>query len=564
MSQNYDRNVIEEKESRLRKMKRKVSESIETEAKDIISDLTHLSYDSVMELINNRQSCLLKEVLDHSFKDINLKNDDSLLMRASKVGDEECAKLLIAYGADMSFVSHYSGHTALSLACCYGHESIVNLLLEEGVDVNLPEDRLPIVEACRSGYTGVVSLLLKKGALINQCLHLLCKDEACFMLEYDDDPHYHDGPNALMAACDLGDIELVQFLLDQGADVCACLTDAVGDIDGLTPIAFASRSYHWDVVKLLVARGVDINETLGERAAKYHSSPLMYACAQGNIDVVKELLGLGADINDILLDYDGTPPDSSLTSASAHGHLDLVKFILTHEEFIPVQDTYTAVDTVPFALVKACEGKHMDTIAELRSHISDLNALTALGSSVLSIASAGGNVETVKLLLEMGAAVDVPATAGVAALTQACFCNRYEVAKLLLEHGASADAKDYQGRTPLLMAVCRSWGYSPRLPLEPLITLLVEHGADVNAVDKDGKTTLMTCVTNRLNVSVVKLLLDYGTDVTAKNREGKTVLDLLQGGAAKYHKHRGELIALFKEYEESNRKANLSNMPVLK
>ena len=280
--------------------------------------------------------------------------------------------------------------------------------------------------------------------------------------------------------------------------------------------------------------------------------------------MVKELLGLGADINDILLDYDGTPPDSSLMSASAHGHLDLVKFILTHEQFVFGQDTYTAADTIPLAFVKACEGKHMDIIAELRNHISDINALSVLGMSKLSVASAGGNVEAVKLLLEMGAAVDAPATAGGAAMLQACFSNRCEVAKLLLEHGASVDAKDYQDRTPPLMAVCRSWGYSPRLPLEPLITLLVEHGADVNAVDKDGKTMLMTFVTNRLNVAVVKLLLDYGADVTAKNREGKTVLDLLQGGAAKYHKHRGELLALCKEYEESNRKGNLSNMPPLK
>ena len=194
-------------------MKRKLSESIETEAKETISDHKPSSYEFVMELINNRQSSLLKEVLDNLFTDINLKNDDSLLMRASKVGDEECVKLLIAHGADVSFVSHYSGHTALSLACCYGHESTVKLLLEEGVDVNLPADHLPIVEASRSGNTGVVDMLLKKGAQINQCLHLLCKDEACFMLEYDDDPHYHDGPNALMAACDLSDTELARFCL---------------------------------------------------------------------------------------------------------------------------------------------------------------------------------------------------------------------------------------------------------------------------------------------------------------------------------------------------------------
>ena len=545
-----------EKESRLRKMKRKLSETIESDDKEATSVIKPPSFDSIMELINNRQSSVLKDVLDHSFADINFKNDDSLLMRACMLGNVECAERLLALDADVSFVSHYSGHTALTLACLHGQEAIVKLLLEEEVDVNLPGGHLPVVEASKSGNIGVVDILLEKGARINQCLHLLCKDEACFMLEYDDDPHYHDGPNALMVACDQGDIEMVRFLLDHGADIGACLTQAVGEIEGFTPIAFASRSYHWNVVKLLVANGVDINETLVNGEAKYHSSSLMYACAQGDIDVVKELMNLGADINAFLIDFEGNAtPDSPLMSASAHGHLGLVKFVLTHEQFIRDEVKYTAFDTVPLAFVEACEGKHDDVITELRGRIGDINALTPLDLSMLSVASEGGKVEAVKTLLDMGAAVDT-------ALINACYSNRYDVAELLLEHGASVDAHD--GQTPL-MALCPSWSHRPRLPLEPLITLLVEHGADVNAVDRDGKIILMYCVTNEhLSVSVVKLLLDYGADVSVRDREGKTVLDLLKSSAAEYHKHQGELITLFKEYEESNRGDKLSCVPVLK
>ena len=105
------------------------------------------SFDYMMELINNNQINELNEALK-SIAGINLKNDDSLLMRACKVGDEECVRLLLSHGADLSSVSHYSGHNALSLACLHGHSSIVELLLEHGADISLPMNHLPFIEAC--------------------------------------------------------------------------------------------------------------------------------------------------------------------------------------------------------------------------------------------------------------------------------------------------------------------------------------------------------------------------------------------------------------------------------
>ena len=115
-------------------------------------------------MINNRQSDKLKTCLENSFTDVNLRNDDSLLMKACKVGDIDCIQLLITHGADISFVSHYSGHTALTLASFHGYESIVKLLLEHGAEINPETGLLPLVEACKAGNLDVAELLLNSGA----------------------------------------------------------------------------------------------------------------------------------------------------------------------------------------------------------------------------------------------------------------------------------------------------------------------------------------------------------------------------------------------------------------
>ena len=149
-------------------MKRNMYTSlVEVENLSSISPKISMSFDYFSELINNRQSDQLKTCLENSFKDVNLKNDDSLLMKACKVGDEECVKLLIAHGADVLFVSHYSDHTALSLACRFGNVSIVQFLLEHGAVIYPATGFLPLVEACEDGNIGVVELLLNSGARVD-------------------------------------------------------------------------------------------------------------------------------------------------------------------------------------------------------------------------------------------------------------------------------------------------------------------------------------------------------------------------------------------------------------
>ncbi|OUM65345.1 hypothetical protein PIROE2DRAFT_27305, partial [Piromyces sp. E2] len=58
------------------------------------------------------------------------------------------------------------GNTPLIEACRIGDWKIVNLLIENGVDVNKEnkDGNTPLIEACNQGYNNIVNLLIENGA----------------------------------------------------------------------------------------------------------------------------------------------------------------------------------------------------------------------------------------------------------------------------------------------------------------------------------------------------------------------------------------------------------------
>uniref|UniRef100_H3CZC9 Serine/threonine-protein kinase TNNI3K n=1 Tax=Tetraodon nigroviridis TaxID=99883 RepID=H3CZC9_TETNG len=229
---------------------------------------------------------------------------------ASCYGHEQVAKLLLKFGADEN-VSGEVGDRPLHLAAAKGFLSIVKLLVEEGskakVNAKDNEDHIPLHFSARFGHHEVVRFLLQgnfdvqphavniygdtplhlacyngkfesvkeivqlsgtdglskenifsETVLHRQCVHYGKDLEMVkFLLSQNAMSINHqgrDGHTALHSACFHGHIRLVQFLLDNGADMNLVACDpsrSSGEKDEQTCLMWAYEKGHDAIVTLL-------------------------------------------------------------------------------------------------------------------------------------------------------------------------------------------------------------------------------------------------------------------------------------------------------------------------
>lgn len=168
----------------------------------------------------------------------------TFLMGAVAEGHTEIARLLIDAGAAVNEVSEF-GHTPLVVAASRGHNDAVRLLLEAGASVNI-DYTVP--------YSGARKYGVMEGAIREN--HL----------------------------------STVRLLLEAGAD------PNWGGPDGSRPVALAAGFGTVEMLDLIVEHGADIDAGLHERNWRFGSmTPLMVAAAMGNPETVTRLLELGAN-----------------------------------------------------------------------------------------------------------------------------------------------------------------------------------------------------------------------------------------------------------------------------
>nr|WP_253309384.1 ankyrin repeat domain-containing protein [Rickettsia endosymbiont of Ceutorhynchus assimilis] len=111
---------------------------------------------------------------------------------------------------------------------------------------------------------------------------------------------------------------------------------------------------------------------------------------------------------------------------------------------------------------------------ELEKHnTQDENGLT-----LLHRAAGNNNKESVKLLLEYGAKVDVQSKDGHTPLHYAAALGYVEIAEYLIDKGADVDAQDKAEYTPLYYALAND--------NKELAKLLIKHGADRSLIKDEG------------------------------------------------------------------------------
>ncbi len=414
-----------------------------------------------------------------------------------------------------------------------------------------PLSTSPVADAVMQGDRDAVLALIEQGADVNQA--------------------QGDGMTALHWASEHGDAELVEMLLEAGADVRARTR-----LGAYEPLHLASRKGAAHTVGLLLEAGSDPNAPTETGAV----TPLHFAAASGNMESVASLLDHGAEVNVHETTWDQTP----LIFAAARDNAAIIDLLIQHGadmnaatrvEDIPtreavdqagrqarnemlrkfreedgagddwrpspaqVQAAIKAAHGVQRAMAdeEGLEGEEEAGEEEILGYAGLVGAkggLTALHHAVRE-----GNAEAAKTLIASGADINRPAGDGTSPILLATLNGHFDLATELLEHGADPTLASEAGATPLYAAINLQYQPRSRYPqprehelqeteyLE-LMEALLEAGADPNArltkhlwymsftfdvlrVDTGGATPFWRAA-YATDVEAMKLLAAYGGD----------------------------------------------------
>lgn len=282
---------------------------------------------------------------------------------------------------------------------------------------------------------------------------------------------------------------LVKALIDRGVDLTAV------NKDGNTALHIAAKVGNVEIATRLLKAGADVN-AVGSGGA----TPLHYAAHTAGKRMVQALLGWEATPN--AKDNEG---NTALDLAKDRG---MVQRELERKE--NDQQNLTA-------LHRAAEDGDMEILKLLLDLRVGVDEKNPYGKTALILAAKIGHLAIGQVLLEREANIETKDNAGRPALHWAVVFGHQGFVQLLLDRGANLAASDNVGRTALHLAAGKGFLH--------MVQLLLDRNADITLKDIDGKTALHWASHNR-HLDVARLLLHRGADRGAKDKTGRTALQL--------------------------------------
>ena len=471
--------------------------------------------------------------------------DSTPLWQAADSNNMDLVKLFVEAGAD----TNAGSWPLLCQAVDRNNIDIVEYLIDHGAKVNYPEDWGPLQEASALQIDNIemIKLLLEKGADINggtlmPALHTAIfkgprKDLVELLIQQGADinvkdgwghntPLYYSIGNMLSTTNnDNSNVDIMKLLIDNGADV---------KMEGNTLIHLAARTGKTEVVQLLLEKGADISakddrgRTALHRIFDFSNSDSDKA--RLSKDMVGLLLAKGLDVN--LKDKNGRTP---LHLAAGSADKDIIKLLLDKGANINAKNNNGGTP-----LHAACQRGNKEVAALLIDKGADIDKKNNEGLTPIHQASRSGQKDVVELLIDKGADIEIRSYWDCTPLYEAIAANQPEVAELLLNHGAKIDAisKFWGTIAHGAMRVNRPemvrWSINKGVDIPQLhqaayfgeldkVKSLISEGANVNKKDV-AEFTPLHCATLGQNREIVQLLIDKGADIEARQCGNRTAL----------------------------------------
>jgi ankyrin repeat protein len=309
-----------------------------------------------------------------------------------------------------------------------------------------------------------------------------------------------------------GDLEGVKTQIEKNPE----LVNA-RDKDGRTPLHWACRGVHLEVVKFLVDKGADVNAEDSNKVVPLHS-----LAVRNSASAIAILSAKGANVN--AKDYGG---DTALHHAAMSDATDAVALLVKKGADIESRDDY---QRTPLLLCARQRGGP-ETIRILLEAGADVKARDKFQSSSLELAAWRGKKEVVDILMDAGA--DIPSGG--------------REAQFILSIAAS------KGLSRLFDAVAKAGG-DPTFKLSTggtllhsaasgesiqILEILIAKGLDINLKDNYGWTPLHYAARDG-RFENVERLINEGAEINERSIMGQTPLNVAD--EMKHNKVRNLLI----------------------
>ncbi len=409
---------------------------------------------------------------------IDDQEDQTPLHIAALYGHTEAVAILLTHGASVD-VRDYYGRSPLHTAVIGGSMPCMTSLLDKKRSlINVPDKTkdTPLYYAIRAGAPAIVHFLCTKGAQV--------------------DVKNGNKQTPLAVALATKNCQTVDILLKHNAnpnDGSHYLHDLIDDADKDKAVRLA---------ELLLKAKAGANEIFEKK------TPLAYALEKKvRDDPMVELLSCYKASTGGAMPAVGVLPDClkhPVHHAAQHGDIARLEW-LSQQQMWP---DYSALNSQHQSAlhIAAMHGHHIVAHKLCTSFFGDVHSVDSAGYTPLHYAAERGHLDTVKVLIEQQARLDIQDASGETPLHKAVKNGHERVVALLLEKKAACNiACNGTEMTPLHYAA--QGGY------QAIVALLMRHGADKEALNGAHKTPFY-CAAETGHEAVVQLLLQRGATVT--------------------------------------------------
>lgn len=387
--------------------------------------------------------------------------------------DAQTAEVLLRCGAQVNFRDKHQRTPLHGMMCSYDRMKVVQYLLQQGADANA-QDRggnTPLHAAAWCNETDMVQLLLENGA----DLHVKNRSQQT-PLEYALAHHISDharpsakpdfyqtlnllisygAPCTIDVAIRTGNLQQVQSMLQENHDL---FNEKEFQKNPLLHCAIEEG--HFEIVDFLIQQGADISQ-----CNRFGIPALHAACCVGNSKIVALLLNAGADVNlkgrfgELALHWVSRNPDTKY----AHFETDYPK--ITQMMLNAGSEINTpAQQQRPDMWLDMASDEPFDQVRcyleekEIRRRLVNVQTMMppgfafCVGDTPLHSAARWGRTEIVQILIDAGAAINCANHFDQTPLHYAVTYEHLPVIEILLKAGADPGKKMKEGKTALDIA----------------------------------------------------------------------------------------------------------------